>query len=109
MKPLIAATSAAAVSRFKQRILDSWSQRHEGAPAPAEKPDSRLPAVVPKRPVGFPASIAEFLLVFRLKARRRTPVASHDILERALRVVLVTCKNWFAGTDTHTVRPRKHD
>jgi len=130
MKPLIAAKSAAAVSRFKKRLLDNWSNRQEtpdGFEAPeapqaieaaqaaqaAPKPRASLPAIAPSRPLGFPASIAEFLLVFRLKARRpqaRASVSSssREILERALRVVLVTCKNWFIHADAPP-RSRKSD
>ena len=127
MKPLIAAKSAAAVSRFKKRLLDNWPSRQEtpdgsGAPeAPqaieaeaaqaAAKPRASLPAIAPSRPLGFPASIAEFLLVFRLKARRpqaRASVSSssREILERALRVVLVTCKNWFIHADSPPRSPK---
>ena len=47
-----------------------------------------------KRSIGFRAGIAEFLLILRLKSRRRTDRAS-DIPDRATRIILVTCKNWF--------------
>lgn len=67
-----------------------------------------MPALKPQRQVGFPASIAEFLLVFRLKARRRSTLTA-DILERAVRVVFVTCRSWFAGADSHHPKPRRHD
>lgn len=94
--------SRTAVSRLKDRIFPGWTTR-EDAPGPA-KP--LLPAIAPRRAVGFPSRIAEFLLVFRLRARRQSALSA-DILERAVRVVLVTCKNWFAGTDEH--KPRKRD
>jgi hypothetical protein len=94
------------MSRFKNRFFNGWSHADEakGDAAPL------LPVIAPARQVGFPASIAEFLLVFRLKARRRSALSS-DILERALRVVLVTCKNWFtgAGAEARPVRSRKPD
>ena len=65
-----------------------------------------LPVIAPQRAVGFPSRIAEFLLVLRLRARRRSTLSA-DILERAVRVVLVTCKHWFAGAEAP--QPRKRD
>ncbi len=53
-----------------------------------------------KRAVGFPASIAEFLLLFRLRARSRSALCA-EMLERAAQVVLVTCSNWFATAAGH--------
>lgn len=41
------------------------------------------------------ASIAELLLVARLRARNRRDLAV-DTLERAAQVLWVTCKNWFS-------------
>lgn len=41
------------------------------------------------------ASIAQLLLVARLKARNRRDLAV-DSLERAAHVIFVTCKNWFS-------------
>ena len=106
MQPTDSKPPATAVSRLKHRIFHGWSSREETVdPAAASHP---VPAIAPQRQIGFPSSIAEFLLVFRLKAQRRSALSA-DILERAVRVVFVTCKNWFAGTDSHTPRPRKHD
>ena len=82
--------------------MQGWSVREEAAGDARPK----LPAIARPRAVGFPSRIAEFLLVFRLRARRRSKLSA-DILERAVRVVLVTCTNWFAGTDDH--KPRKRD
>ena len=93
--------SRTAVSRFKKRIFQGWSSREETA----DDTKPMLPAIAPQRPVGFPSRIAEFLLVFRLRARRRSALST-DILERAVRMVLVTCKNWFAGTDADLARKR---
>ena len=90
-----------AVSRLKDRLLHPWSRSKDEV-------STHLPSVAPSRPVGFPASVAEFLLVFRLRVRRRSALCG-DMLERALRVVLVTCKNWFAGSDSHPPRSHKHD
>ena len=47
-----------------------------------------------KRGTGFRAGIAEFLLILRLKSHRRGDRAN-DIPERATRIILVTCQNWF--------------
>lgn len=89
------------MSRLKDRLLHSWSRSKDESSA-------NPPIVAPPRALGFPSSIAEFLLVFRLRVRRRSAL-SGDMLERALRVVLVTCKNWFAGSDPYQPRSHKHD
>ena len=88
-------------ARFRQRLFQPWRQ-------PANE-TARLPAppagAAPKRPLGFQASIAEFLLINRLRARR--PAApSADVLERAARIVFVTCKNWFAPPENRDVSHR---
>ena len=54
--------------------------------------------ILPKRGISFRAGIAEFLLILRLKSRRRGTRAS-DIPERATRIILVTCRNWFTDFD----------
>ena len=59
-----------------------------------ENSKTGLPAVAPRRAVGFPVSVAEFLLLFRLRVRRRSALCA-DMLERAVHVVVVTCKSWF--------------
>ena len=104
MEPADSKPPATAVSRLKERIFQGWSSREE----PREPESHPVPALAPQRQVGFPSRIAEFLLVFRLRARRRSALSA-DILERAVRVVFVTCKNWFAGTDAPAPRPRRHD
>lgn len=43
----------------------------------------------------LPASIAELMLLNRLRARTRSDLAL-DSLERATQVIDVTCKDWFA-------------
>ncbi|MBH2020595.1 hypothetical protein [Polaromonas sp.] len=98
------------MSRIKERLFHNWPHREDARDGKDAKdePPARLPAIKPQRQVGFPASIAEFLLVFRLKARRRSTLSA-DILERAVRVVFVTCKNWFAGAGSHHPKPRRHD
>lgn len=104
MEPADSKPSASAVSRLKDRLFQGWSSREE----PRESESHPAPAIAPQRQVGFPSRIAEFLLVFRLRARRRSALSA-DILERAVRVVFVTCKNWFGGADSPTPRPRRHD
>lgn len=93
-----AAPPASLASRFRQRLFHPWS----GPLAPASAP----PAVA-KRKITFQASIAEFLLINRLRARRRAQ-PSADVLERAARIVFVTCQNWFAqprrGSPDHRTR-----
>jgi hypothetical protein len=106
MEPADSKPPATAVSRLKDRIFQGWSSREEARePATASHP---VPAIAPQRQVGFPARIAEFLLVFRLRARRRSALSA-DVLERAVRVVFVTCKHWFGGTDSPAPPPRRHD
>lgn len=49
-----------------------------------------------RRDMGRWASIAQLLLLARLRARNRRDLAV-DSLERAVQVMLVTCKNWFSA------------
>lgn len=89
---------ATMVSRFRQRLFQPWSGPR--APAAAHPPQE-----LAKKKLGFQASIAEFLLVSRLRARR--PAApSADVLERAARIVFVTCQNWFAPAQHREVSHR---
>lgn len=55
------------------------------------------PNEVARRDEVHRASIAELLLVARLRARNRRDLAV-DTLERAAQVLWVTCKNWFSRT-----------
>jgi hypothetical protein len=107
MSAPVSTPSGTALSRFKERLLHPWSQSgHEAA----NQPPAHLPVILPQRAVGFPASIAEFLLVFRLRARRRRAALSADMLERAVRMVLVTCQHWFGASDLHQQGARRrHD
>ncbi|MDB5778326.1 MAG: hypothetical protein JWP79_2903 [Polaromonas sp.] len=104
MEPTDSKPPGTAVSRLKERIFQGWSSREP----PAQSASHPVPAIAPQRQVGFPARIAEFLLVFRLRARRRSALSA-DILEHAVRVVFVTCKHWFGGGDPPAPRPRRHD
>ncbi len=104
MEPTDSKPPVSAVSRLKDRLFQGWSSREEAR----ESESHPVPAIAPQRQVGFPSRIAEFLLVFRLRARRRSALSA-DILERAVRVVFVTCKNWFSCTNSPSPRPRRHD
>ena len=59
-----------------------------------------------KRDVGQWASIAQLLLLARLRARNRRDLAV-DSLERAAQVMLVTCKNWFSGARDTKASPEE--
>jgi hypothetical protein len=87
------------MSRVRQRLFPPRSVDSSAAP----RLDIAHRAATPPAPVslraGFQAGIAEFLLVSRLRARRRA-APSADVLERAARIVFVTCKNWFAAEDS---------
>lgn len=58
------------------------------------------------RDIGQRASIAQILLLARLRARNRRDLAV-DSLERAAQVIFVTCKHWFAADQepVHTQAP----
>lgn len=87
------------MSRVRQRLFPPRSPDKRVAPGT----DIAHRAANPPAPVsvraGFQAGIAEFLLICRLRARRRAE-PSADVLERAARIVFVTCKNWFTPADS---------
>ena len=87
------------MSRVRQRLFPPQSAGGSAAP----RTDVALRPATPPAPLsvraGFQAGIAEFLLICRLRARRRAE-PSADVLERAARIVFVTCKNWFAPADS---------
>jgi hypothetical protein len=91
-----------AVSLLAERLRHAWP--HPGSEG-HEEAARHVPVVQRSRPVGFPSSVAEFLLVFRLRARSRSALAA-DMLERAVRVVFVTCQHWFCATETPEVTRR---
>lgn len=104
MLPRLGATekagTATLASRFRQRLFQPWA----GARVPtAAKP----PEAIAQKKVTFQASIAEFLLVNRLRARKPA-VPSADVLERAAHIVFVTCKNWFATPQRGRPDHRSH-
>lgn len=72
----------------------------------ARKPD--IAPLVPHRKSRLTASLAEFFLIFRLRARR-TPSAASGVMERALRMVQVTSRNWFGRTHKEDDKPTTPD
>lgn len=73
----------------------------------AKKPET--PPLVAHRKSRITASLAEFFLIFRLRARR-TPSAAAGVMDRAFRMVQVTCKNWFGRKqDAQPKSPDKPD
>ena len=52
-----------------------------------------------KKAVVFNASIAELLLVNRLRARVHPKTQAADIMKRAANIVFVSCKNWFPASE----------
>lgn len=77
-----------------------WPQ---GVTLPADKRELAEPGTALSRASAQRASVAQLLLVARLKARNRRDLAV-DTLERGAHVMWVTCKSWFssggAPTDT---------
>src|SRR5665811_205386 len=96
MNPPILVPSGTVMSRLKERLRHPCSHTEIDL---ATSPATAVGPLMPGRQAGFPASIAEFLLVFRLRARR-SPASSTDVLERAVHVVLVTCKYWFSSSES---------
>jgi len=66
------------------------------------QPERPGPATEVTRDSQQRASIAQLLLVARLKARTRRDLAV-DSLDRAAHVMFVTCKNWFSAARPHDV------
>lgn len=60
------------------------------------EPDAPTKAAVSWRDTGQRASIAQILLLARLRARNRRDLAV-DSLERAAQVIFVTCRHWFSA------------
>ncbi|MDP1886829.1 MAG: hypothetical protein Q8L17_10245 [Polaromonas sp.] len=61
---------------------------------PSPPPSGQSRHVVVRRVDRLRASLAQLLLVARLRARTRRDLAV-DLLERAAHVIFVTCKSWF--------------
>lgn len=102
MKPDTPALPNSAAQRFRQRIFHPWSHSGDAAlsvvPAPLPEPKA-------KSALSFQARIAEFLLIHRLRARHRS-APSADVLQRAERIVFVTCQHWFTPPEQR--KPRRH-
>ena len=58
----------------------------------ASQPDKNQ--IVVRHRNRFAASVSEFLLLFRLRARR-VPENAAGVMQRAIRMVVVTCESWF--------------
>ena len=59
------------------------------------EPDNKPKADIRRDELQLRASVAQLLLVARLRARNRRDLAM-DSLENAARVIFVTCKHWFS-------------
>jgi hypothetical protein len=94
------APAASMASRFRQRLFQPWA-------GPRPPTAARPPEAIAQKKMTFQASIAEFLLVNRLRARKRAE-PSADVLERAAHIVFVTCKNWFATPQRGRPDHRSH-
>jgi hypothetical protein len=96
----VAGVHGSGVARFRHRLLPA------GAICNSQTRMAGLTKAGIHKAVVFNASIAELLLVNRLKARVHPSTQSTDILERASNIVFVTCKNWFYSTEeTSPQRP----
>lgn len=74
--------------------------------SPTNRPGFLAKLELPWRSVSFQASLAEFFLVSRLRARSQQSKQAAEILERASHIVFVTCKHWFAEEDQ---KPGRHE
>ena len=72
----------------------------------ARKPEKA--DLVVTRKSKFSATVAEFLLVLRLRARR-PPHNECGVMQRALSMVLVTCDHWFGKADSPKAARDKPD
>ena len=85
--PEVAAVpSRGLVARLGRRLLDARAVK-------------ALPASAWKMSLRLQASIAESLLVSRLRARTQN-ASSADVLARGARMVHVTCNSWFPAAST---------
>lgn len=82
----VAVPSRGLMGRLGRRLLDARAVK-------------ALPASARKMSLRLQASIAESLLVSRLRARSQN-ASSADVLARGALVVQVTCNSWFPATST---------
>jgi hypothetical protein len=98
------AAPESAAQRLRQRIFHPWTRTgntpRTDLPAPQPEPKARTA-------LNFQARIAEFLLIHRLRARHKS-APSVDVLQRAERIVFITCQNWFAVPEPHALRRHTH-
>ena len=101
---------AAKVRQVKQRLFSPRTAALMAAKASTDAPNNRQGFLakleLPRRSVSFQASLAEFFLVNRLRARSQQSKQAAEILERASHIVFVTCKHWFAEEDQ---KPGRHE
>ena len=90
---------------FPPRMAGSKADK-QTAIVPAGKPGFLAKLELPRRSLNIQASLAEFFLVNRLRARSQQSKQSAEILERASHIVFVTCKHWFAEEDQ---KPGRHE
>ena len=100
MTPEPTAQPESAAHRFRLRIFHPWSRDGDAAPSALAAPQP-----ITKSAIGLQARIAEFLLILRLRARHKSE-PSADVLQRAERIVSITCQDWFAPPEQR--KPRRH-
>ena len=89
--------------RIRQRMFHARSSEVNGLELTCVMPPVAQPTL--KQRFSFQARISEFLLVTRLRARRRS-APDADVLERAAHILHVTCQNWFPVANTKSPRSR---
>ncbi|MDB5964584.1 MAG: hypothetical protein JWQ72_1084 [Polaromonas sp.] len=95
----VKAESQGMVARLRHRFGPS-------APSGAAPRLPEPPRLGLSKGLNFNASIAELLLVNRLKARIQRRTHAPEIMERASHIVFVTCKNWFSSADGKSPQQR---
>ena len=90
--PAVASTPGV-VARLRKSLFNPLGGGSRGAavPGPVNK----------QKQIGFRASLAEFLLINRLRARIRPvePAQAADVLQRGAQIIFVTCKAWFGDAE----------
>ena len=101
----------AKVRQVRQRLFPSRTPATNPAETsgkPSENQSLLATKNLARRSVSFQASIAEFFLVNRLRARSQQTKQANEILERASHIVFVTCKHWFAEENQKVERHETH-
>jgi hypothetical protein len=84
------------VARVKRRFMN------------APRAVGSLPGTAKRMSLKLQASVAEFLLITRLRARSepaRAPRQSDDVIQRGAEIVEVTCKHWFGAAGEQRSSP----